>query len=63
MSDNLQNHSPAERMKINVSEDSEVRWWCKEFRCTESELKAAVDTVGAMPNKVVVYMATLTLLG
>lgn len=63
MSDDLQTHGSAHRMKVNVDEDGEVRWWCKEFGCTESELKAAVDAVGALPNKVLVYMATLTLVG
>lgn len=46
MSDDLKNRGPADRARVNVHEDWEVRWWCKEFGCTEAQLKAAVKAVG-----------------
>jgi hypothetical protein len=46
MSDNLQNRGPADRSRVNVNESWEVRYWCKEFNCTETQLRAAVKAVG-----------------
>lgn len=46
MSDNLQNRGPADRSRVNVNESWEVRYWCKEFGCTEDQLRSAVRAVG-----------------
>jgi hypothetical protein len=46
MSDDLSNRGPADRSRVNVHESWEVRWWCKEFGCTEQQLAAAVKAVG-----------------
>lgn len=46
MSDDLHKRRPQDASKINVHEDWEVRYWCKEFGCTEAELKKAVTAVG-----------------
>jgi hypothetical protein len=48
MSDDLHNRGPRDRARVNVNEDWEVRWWCKEFGCTEAQLRAAVRAVGVM---------------
>lgn len=48
MTDDLKNRGPADRARVNVNEAWEVRWWCKEFGCTEAQLRAAVKAVGVM---------------
>jgi len=52
MADDLTNRGPADRSRVNVNEDWEVRYWCAEFRCTEPQLRAAVAAVGVMADKV-----------
>lgn len=48
MSDNLKNRGPADRARVNVNEAWERTYWCKEFGCTEAQLRAAVTAVGVM---------------
>jgi hypothetical protein len=42
---------------INAYGEHEVRYWCKEFGCTEEELFDAVDAVGTMSDKVRAHMS------
>ncbi len=46
MSDDLNKRRPQDVSKVNVNEPWEVRWWCSEFNCTETQLRAAVKAVG-----------------
>ena len=46
MADDLKNRGPQDRSRVNVNEDWEVTYWCKEFGCSEAELRAAVAAVG-----------------
>jgi hypothetical protein len=39
---------PADRMRINLHEEYEVRYWTAVLGVTVSELRAAVDEVGPM---------------
>ncbi len=48
MSDDLRNRGPKDRARVNVNEAWEMTYWCKEFGCTESQLKVAVKAVGVM---------------
>lgn len=52
MADDLHNRGPADRSRVNVHEPWEVRWWCREFGCTESQLRAAVQAVGVSAEAV-----------
>jgi hypothetical protein len=52
MADNLDNRGPADRSRVNVNETWEVRYWCKEFDCTENQLRAAVEEVGVSADAV-----------
>jgi len=52
MPDDLKNRGPADRSRINVREEWERRWWCKELGCTEAELRAAVEAAGVSAAKV-----------
>lgn len=48
MSDDPNERGPADAKRINIHEDYEVRYWTKKFRCSPSELRAAVLAVGVM---------------
>lgn len=52
MADDLKNRGPEDRSRVNVNEEWERRWWCKEFGCTEQQLRAAVQAVGVSAEKV-----------
>ncbi|HET6913147.1 MAG TPA: DUF3606 domain-containing protein [Rhodanobacteraceae bacterium] len=56
MSDDLQNRGPQDRSRVNVNEPWEVRHWCKEFHCTENELRDAVHEVGVSARAVHDYL-------
>lgn len=57
MSDDLKNRGPTDRARVNVHEAWEVRWWCNEFGCTETQLKDAVKAVGPMAANVRAHLA------
>jgi 3-oxoacyl-[acyl-carrier-protein] synthase III len=46
MSDDLTKRGQADRSKISMSEEHEVRYWTKHLGITEEELQKAVDKVG-----------------
>jgi hypothetical protein len=52
MSDNLENRGPQDRSRVNVNEPWEVRWWCRQFGCTEQQLRGAVVAVGISASAV-----------
>ena len=58
MTDNLQNRGPADRTRVNVHEEWEVRYWRDKFDCTHDELIAAVKAVGTSANEVQNYLAS-----
>jgi hypothetical protein len=48
MSDDLKNRGQADRLRINTSEEHEVRYWTKELGVSEERLKQVVKRVGPM---------------
>lgn len=46
MTDDLKNSGPQDRARVNVNEEHEVRYWCKELACSEMELRSAVRVAG-----------------
>lgn len=46
----------ADRRRINVHEDYELRDWSKSLGCTRDELRAAVEAVGDDAEKVREYL-------
>ena len=46
MADDKTKRGPADRLRINVNEDYELRSWSKKFNVTPDQLKQAVQTVG-----------------
>jgi hypothetical protein len=39
---------PADPAAINLREDWEITYWCSSLRCTEAELRAAMDKCGSI---------------
>ena len=54
--DNKKTAGSADRERINVNEDYELRDWSKKFGVSHEELKAAVKAVGPMAKDVEVYL-------
>ena len=52
MSDDTSKRGPADRSRINVNEDYEVRYWSEKFGVSEEQLRAAVARAGAMADDV-----------
>lgn len=52
MSDDLNNRGAQDRVRINVNEPHEVRYWGQRFGVSEDELRAAVATIGPMADAV-----------
>jgi GNAT superfamily N-acetyltransferase len=51
------NDQAADRLKINVRDAWELRWWCRQFGCTEVQLKQAIEAMGAIAGNVRKYLA------
>jgi hypothetical protein len=56
MADDKKIRVPADRGRVNVNEDYELRYWTKELKCTEAELRDAVRVVGVMVDRVIAYL-------
>lgn len=52
MADDKSERGPADRDRVNIHEDYEVRYWTKKFGCTKDELAACVKSAGVMAVKV-----------
>jgi Protein of unknown function (DUF3606) len=46
MPDDLKNRSSADRSRISVHEEHEVKYWTKHLRVTREQLQKAVEKVG-----------------
>jgi hypothetical protein len=57
MSDDKTKAGVADRARINVNEDYELRHWSLKFDSSINELKAAVKVVGPMADDVKRYLA------
>ncbi len=52
MADDKTYRGAADRDRVNVHEDYELRYWSEKLGCTHDELKAAVKKVGVMAKDV-----------
>jgi len=50
--DSSRHRGQPDRSKINMSEDFEVRYWCKHLDVTREELQRVVDKVGSSAKAV-----------
>lgn len=55
MSDNTKMVGKPDRDRINLTEDYELRDWCKKFNVSQEELKQAVKKVGNLAKDVEEY--------
>jgi hypothetical protein len=55
--DDPDKRGPADRMRIDVNESWEVRYWTAELGCSEDQLRGAVEAVGPMRDDVARYLA------
>lgn len=46
MADDLKDRGPADRSRVNVNEEWELRYWTDRFGVSEARLRAAVERVG-----------------
>jgi hypothetical protein len=51
---------PRDLTTINMSGESEIRWWCKQLGCTRNRLVEAIKVVGPMTYRVQQYLADET---
>ena len=56
MADDPNVRGPADRTRIDVNQEHELRYWAKKFGCTSTELRNAVQAVGVMADKVDAYL-------
>ncbi|MDQ6618507.1 MAG: DUF3606 domain-containing protein [Pseudomonadota bacterium] len=56
MADDKNKRGAADRDRVNVNEDYELRYWTEKFKCTEAQLRAAVKAVGVMAKDVEVFL-------
>ena len=52
MADDLSNRGPADRIRINVNENHEVRYWTKELGVSGARLRELVKEHGVMAEDV-----------
>jgi len=52
MSDDLKNRGPADRSRISLSEEHEVRYWTRALGVSKERLAAAVQAVGSSVDRV-----------
>ncbi|WP_426284968.1 DUF3606 domain-containing protein [Luteibacter sp. E-22] len=51
-SDDKTNRGPADRTRININEEYELRYWTKELGVSEEQLRTSVKRVGPMADDV-----------
>jgi len=56
LSDDQRKREPADRSRIDINEPWEVKFRCKEFGCTEQQLRHAIAAVGDSAAKVNQYL-------
>lgn len=48
MADDTTNRGQQDRLRVNINEEHEVRYWTERFGCSRDELAMAVKKVGVM---------------
>lgn len=56
MADDKTKTGGQDRTRISLSEDYEVRDWCRKFGVTPDQLRAAVQAVGSLAKDVEAYL-------
>jgi len=56
MADDKTKKGPADTSRINVNEEYELRYWMGALKCSEQQLREAVDKVGTSSDAVREYL-------
>ncbi len=56
MSDDTSKRGPADRQRVNVQEDYEVRYWTEKWNVSEERLRQAVAAAGVMADDVEAWL-------
>mgnify|MGYP003945978391 FL=1 len=56
MSDDTSKRGPADRQRVNVNEDYEVRYWTEKWHVSEERLRQAVAAAGVMADDVEAWL-------
>jgi hypothetical protein len=56
MSDDTSKRGPADRQRVNVNEDYEVRYWTEKWQVSEERLRQAVAAAGVMADDVEAWL-------
>ncbi len=56
MTDNRNLRGPADRSRVNINEDYEVKYWTSKWSVTEQQLSDAVRRVGPMARDVAAHL-------
>jgi hypothetical protein len=56
MSDDTSKRGPADRQRVNVDEDYEVRYWTRKWNVSEERLREAVAAAGVMADDVEAWL-------
>ncbi|MEA2781213.1 MAG: hypothetical protein QOK29_2757 [Rhodospirillaceae bacterium] len=56
MADDLQKRGPADRSRVNVNEDYELRYWSDKWNVSHDQLRDAVRKVGPSAEKVAKHL-------
>ena len=43
-------------VRVDVTDRFEVLYWCRKLRCTEHQLREAVNQVGPLPSNIEAYI-------
>jgi hypothetical protein len=56
MSDDTSKRGPADRQRVNVNEDYEIRYWTEKWNVSEERLRQAVAAAGVMADDVEAWL-------
>ena len=56
MANHTETRDPRDYTRIDLSDQRELPYWCARFRCTGSDLRAAIDSVGVRVKQVEAYL-------
>jgi hypothetical protein len=56
MSDDTSKRGPADRQRVNVNEDYEIRYWTQKWNVSEERLRRAVAAAGVMADDVEAWL-------
>jgi hypothetical protein len=56
MSDDNAMHGPSDRTRISIDNEDDIHYWTREFACSSTALRAAVQSAGAAVGDVQTWL-------